>query len=228
MSLSSMNNKSTDTFSAFLFDLDGTLLDTAPEFTFCMNQLLGKYNRPSVPEIFFKDSISKGARAMVQHCFALNENDPELGHKTKEFLTLYENTLGNHTLFFPGINKLLETLTLKNIPWGIVTNKVERYTHPLIAKFPLLHHAKSVISGDTLNEQKPHPAPVFLALEQLNASPETTLFVGDAQTDIIAGQTAGLKCMVAQYGYIHPEENPILWKADYYIDKADQLLSYFV
>lgn len=221
-------NLSQPTFNAILFDLDGTLLDTAPDFTFCINQMLLEHRQAPVQEEHFKHQISTGAKAMVKHAFGLTDTHPELAEKLADFLARYAKHLGEKTHYFPGIEQLLTFLNHQNIPWGIVTNKHSRFTEPLIEQFPLLQTAKSIVSGDTLPTAKPDPAPVLFAVQALKANPETTIFIGDALTDIVAGRSAGLKSMVAKYGYIHPTDNISDWNADYIIDHADQLLSYFV
>lgn len=216
------NNK----FNAFLFDLDGTLLDTAPEFAHCMNKLLEKYHLPEVTESLFRNTISQGASSMVRHAFAFDETHPDLAARTAEFLTLYTQTLGQCTHLFPGIEPLLNYFQERKIKWGIVTNKAMAYTKPLVAQFPLLQSAGCIVAGDTLSTRKPDSAPVLYGLQQIDAAPSTTLFVGDAATDVLAGKAAGLKCMVVEYGYIHPQDNAHHWNADYYIRHADQLMSF--
>lgn len=220
-------DKTSETFKACLFDLDGTLLDTAPEFTICLNQMLKKYQRPSITEAFLKSAVSKGAKNMLKHSFQIEDDDHKIDDLLTEFLTLYQNMLGAHTRFFPGIEKVLETFNQKNIPWGIVTNKTERFTKPLIKQFPLLTQAQCLVMGDTLEHAKPHAAPVLHALKHLPSSAKHTLYVGDAATDVIASKNAGVKSVVVSYGYIHPEEDLSTWDADYIIHHAEELLDYF-
>lgn len=215
-------------FNACLFDLDGTLLDTAPDFTFCMNQLLQQYGYPLVTEAHFRSVISHGAFAMVQYCFAFEKKQSVLKKITEEFLALYQEVLGQHSRFFPGIESLLSLLNEKKIAWGIVTNKPTRYTLPLVKQFPLLEGARCLVAGDTLPQKKPHAEPIFLALKQINANPKATLFVGDAHTDVLASQAAGLKCIVANYGYISTQENVVLWNSDYYVSCATEIKQYFM
>lgn len=213
-------------FNAFLFDLDGTLLDTAPEFAYCMNKLLKKYQLPSVSESLFRNTISNGANGMIRHAFDFDETHPDLAARTAEFLSLYTQTLGQYTRLFPGIETLLKYFQEKKIHWGIVTNKTMVYTKPLVAQFPLLQSAGCIVAGDTLPTRKPDSAPVLYGLEQIKSPPHKTLFIGDAETDVLAGKAAGLKCAVVEYGYIHPEDNAHHWNADYYISHAEQLIPY--
>lgn len=211
-------------FETILFDLDGTLLDTAPEFYHCMNILLSATKQPGLNLETFRATISLGAREMVRQAFQLSHDDKKLDGLLADFLALYINYLGQKTVLFPEMNKVIQTLEQQNIAWGIVTNKSHRYTEPLLAMFPILQKAACVVCGDTLSTQKPDSAPLLHGLKILNKPAQTALYIGDAKTDVEASRNAGTKSMVAEYGYIPHNENPQHWQADFYIQKPEQLL----
>ncbi|MGE3319133.1 MAG: HAD-IA family hydrolase [Candidatus Berkiella sp.] len=200
---------------AILFDLDGTLLDTAPEFTHCLNLLLNQAGLPTVSEAALRSSVSYGAKGMVEFGFNITELDERFQAIKEQFLALYAIGIGSKTHFFPGIVNLLERLTMLGLPWGIVTNKPTRFTLPLIEKFAPLQQASCVVSGDTLKTQKPDPAPLLHACQQLAVNPEHCWYVGDAKTDQEASHQAGMRCAIAHYGYIPPTENALAWQADF-------------
>lgn len=209
--------------SAVLFDLDGTLLDTAPEFVYCLNALLQQEGRSSISLENIRHLISFGAKAVVAFGFAMDIHDPSLSFLNERFLTLYKETIGCKTTYFAGIPSLIEKLTQHHIPWGIVTNKPKRFTLPLLEKFDLLHRAASVICGDTLATSKPHPAPIFHACEQLGIAPNQAWYIGDAQTDVEASHQAGMRCAIANYGYIPKNQSSMDWKADHYLQHASEI-----
>tara|TARA_R110002110_G_scaffold415836_1_gene657271 strand:+ start:35555 stop:36214 length:660 start_codon:yes stop_codon:yes gene_type:complete len=211
-------------FETILFDLDGTILDTAPEFNYCINILLTEKQQPAAESELFRSTISLGAREMVRQAFQLSHDDQNLDALLKDFLALYISHLGQRTVFFPEMDKVIQTLEDQNIAWGIITNKSHRYTDPLLAMFPLLQKAACVVCGDTLSTQKPDSAPLLHGLKIINKAPHTALYIGDAKTDVEASQNAGTKSMVAEYGYIPKNENPKHWQADFYIQKPEQLL----
>lgn len=214
------------TQSAVFFDLDGTLLDTAPEFVHCMNQLLNEYTLPTININTLRVSVSKGASGMLACAFGEKLKDFSIDVLKKQFLDLYQASIGSQTHFFDGIPSLLETLEKAKIPWGIVTNKSAQFTLPLIQQFPLLTTARCVISGDTLQVSKPHPDPLVLAAKQVGVVPHACWYVGDARTDVEASHAAGMKSIIVNYGYVPPEEDLRIWEADYYINHPIQMLDY--
>lgn len=205
-----------------LFDLDGTLLDTAPDFEHCLNTMLEDRGSPRLPLSQIRQVVSKGAMGLLELGFQLSPNDPDFAPHQQKLFELYMDTLGQKTQFFPGIEALLKTLEEQNIPWGIVTNKSERFTFPLLKKI-FNQELGCVVCGDTLEYAKPHPAPVQLACERLKLTPETSLFVGDDLRDVQAGQAAGIPCCVVNYGYIQGSDDPKRWNAQYYVDHAHEI-----
>lgn len=214
-------------FETILFDLDGTILDTAPEFQYCMNILLNEHQKQAIQPKFFRSTISLGAKEMVRHAFQLTHDDKNLDSLLGDFLELYVSHLGEKTVFFPEIDKVIQSLVQQSIPWGIITNKSHRYADPLIAMFPLLQQAGCLVCGDTLSTQKPDSAPLLHGLKTLKTSHHTALYIGDAKTDVQASKNAGTKSMVAEYGYIPQNENTAHWNADFYIQKPELLLNFF-
>lgn len=212
--------------SAVFFDLDGTLLDTAPEFTHCINQLLTEYSLPLITVTSLRASVSQGASGMLACAFGEKLKDFSVDELKKRFLGFYQECIGSKTHFFAGIPALLEDLQKAEIPWGIVTNKPSQFTLPLIQQFPLLTQAQCVISGDTLKVSKPHPDPLFLAANQLGIAPHRCWYVGDARTDVEASRAAGMKSIVANYGYVPAEEDLSTWQADHYINHPTQIFTY--
>lgn len=215
-----------NTPSAIFFDLDGTLLDTAPEFTYCINRLLTELYLPPITIATLRASVSKGATGMLECAFGDNLKHFSADQLKKRFLGFYQEQIGSKTEFFTGIPALLEELEKTKTPWGIVTNKSSQFTLPLIGQFPLLSQAQCVVSGDTLKVNKPHPDPLFLAANQLGIAPGYCWYVGDARTDVEASRAAGMKSIVANYGYIPTEEDPNTWQADHYINHPRQVFDY--
>lgn len=211
------------TTPVLLFDLDGTLLDTAPEFAQCLNFLLAQEGRAPVSIENIRHLISFGAKFLVAEGFGLPIQHPCVDRLNARFLDIYRQNIGFKTEYFPGILSLLEKLTQEGIAWGIVTNKPARFTHPLLEKFELLHTARSIVCGDTLATSKPDPAPLLHACRQLGVSPLNGWYIGDAKTDVEAGRQAGMQCAIANYGYIPFNQNSRDWKADYYFHHADEL-----
>jgi len=214
-------------FETLLFDLDGTILDTAPEFQYCMSILLSENDKPAIQPESFRSTISLGAREMVRRAFQLPHDNKNLDSLLNNFLELYVSHLGHKTVYFPEMDKVIQNLEQQNIPWGIITNKSHRFADPLIAMFPLLQQAGCLVCGDTLSTQKPDGAPLCHGLNILQATNHTALYIGDAKTDVDASKNAGMKSMVAEYGYIPQGENTAHWDADFYIQKPASLLDFF-
>jgi len=226
----------TPTFTGILFDLDGTLLDTALDFEYAIQQLASDLSLSSsiipLPSItisrdFSIDSlryaVNNGVEAIIKLAFNIEKNHPHYGLLSETFLSHYLKCLGQHVVLFPGILECLSQLNTAKIPWGIVTNKLQKFTLPLIEKLSILQQAQIVVSGDTLVHTKPHPAPLEYACKKMNMNPRHTLYVGDAQRDVQAAQAAHMPCVVATYGYISPQDQPYSWGANYYITHAEQL-----
>ena len=209
-----------------LFDLDGTLVDTAPDLANALNRTL--VNHGSQPLTFeaIRPSVSLGGVAMIKLGFNLDETDPSFNPLRNEFLTIYRDNLSHHSRLFPGMERVLTRLEQINASWGIVTNKPGWLTNPLMQTLQLDTRTDCIVSGDTLEFRKPHPAPLLHACELLQCKPEETLYVGDARRDIEAGANAGMTTLVAAYGYIDKTETPEHWGADGIINSPKELLSW--
>jgi len=186
-----------------LFDLDGTLLDTAPDLIGALNHVRKQEGLPVVSVADYRHLVSRGAAGLVGQ--GMPEADPASFERRKsEFLKHYAEFLFQDSVFFDGVEDVLAVLERNAIPWGVVTNKMESLTLPLLQAAGLLNRAAGVVCGDTLNQSKPHPAPILLGCEMLNCPNSQTLMVGDDLRDLEAGQAAGTLTALALYGYLEP------------------------
>jgi len=209
-----------------LFDLDGTLLDTAPDMGRALNRLLAEHGSPELDAATIRPVVSHGSLGLLKLGFDLNPDDAAFDTLRERFLTLYEADLALETVLFEGMAEVLARLEQENIPWGIVTNKPGGLTTPLLQQLDLVQRAACVVSGDTLAQRKPDPAPLFYACEQLGLNPATGFYVGDAERDIEAARRAGMPSLVAAYGYLHPNEQPETWGAEGVLQSPLDLLDW--
>ncbi len=206
-----------------IFDLDGTLLDTAPDFVVVVNQLLAEHQRPALPEAHIRAVVSNGARALVNLAFGIDIPHPDYEPLRQRLLAMYLNHIAVHTRPFPGIETLLKQLATHGIAWGIATNKPALYTHALLASLPMQPAPASVICPDDVSQRKPHPESLFLASRHLNCQPDQLVFVGDHKRDIDCGRAAGSITIAAAYGYIEAEDDIATWGADYRVESASDI-----
>lgn len=208
--------------SCVLFDLDGTLVDTAPDLISCLNRALNIHGFDAVAPEIIKPFISYGAAAMIDASRPLC--DDELKADILEtMLTCYQNNIAEHTVFFPGMADTLDAIEAQGLKWGVVTNKRERFTNPLMAALKLADRAACIVSGDTTANSKPHPEPMLAACKQAEVNPQECVYIGDALHDITAGKNANMKTLAAVYGYIKPGDAPETWGADALIESPDQI-----
>jgi 2-phosphoglycolate phosphatase len=210
--------------SAVLFDLDGTLLDTAPDMIAVLDQLMIEESREPLDYEYGRAHVSNGSLGLVDIAFGKLEEAHRLSLRDR-YLDLYEQHLATRTTPFEGMDTVLEHLEQKNIPWGVVTNKPGYLTEPLLESLELLSRCACVVSGDTLPERKPHPRPLLYAADLIGIEPSQAIYVGDANRDIEAGRAAGMTTVAATYGFIMPDDDPTNWHADHYIDAPMELLS---
>jgi len=210
---------------AVLFDLDGTLLDTARDLGNSLNYLLQKHQLPLCEYEQYRPVASHGTRGLLALGFNEQPEKYDFSQLRTEFLDHYNNNLCVDTVLFPGTEQMLELLRQNQLPWGIVTNKPEFLTHELLPNFPALSDCAVVVCGDTLAQAKPHPAPLLYAAEQLQITPEHIWYVGDAQRDIEAAKAASMPSVLAEYGYISDLDKPATWQADFSIHNPQQLLT---
>lgn len=211
--------------SCVLFDLDGTLVDTAPDLIACLNKALMQNGFEKVSSDKLKPFISYGAVAMINKSV---QNIDSLTQKKvlDTMLECYQHNIAEHSQFFSGMAETLCTIESLGLKWGIVTNKRERFTNPLITALNLNERVACVISGDTTANSKPHPEPMLKACAQANVKPEECVYIGDALHDINAGKNAKMKTLAAVYGYLKPDDTPDNWGADALIESPEQLTSW--
>jgi phosphoglycolate phosphatase len=209
---------------ALLLDLDGTLVDTAPDLCAVLNTLLGRHERPPLPYALARNEVSNGALGLLRAAFDDEDSPTALETLRLEFLEIYVNAICVNSRIFNGLESILDTVEEQGRPWGIVTNKPGALTERLLEALGLGPRVRCVISGDRLPERKPHPAPLALAAHELGVEPHHCVYVGDAPRDIDAGRAAGMSTIAAAYGYIRPHDDPQRWGADIVIRRPTDLL----
>ena len=200
-------------FEAILFDLDGTLVDTAPDMVAALIDIQKSEGHETVSYDVARTYVSHGATGLISLGF------PEVSaHEHErlrlEFLERYERAVCVHSTLFPGLDELLDVFDAAGLPWGIVTNKPARMTMPLLEALGIGVRSASTISGDTIPQRKPDPAPLLLASRETGVAPHRTVYVGDAARDIEAGRAAGMFTIAATYGYVTADDDPAAWNAD--------------
>lgn len=211
-------------FQGVFFDLDGTLADTAPDLVAAANQLLVARNLAPKQYEVLRPCASAGARGLIGGAFGIDPEHPDFIPLRDEFFTNYEKALLVNSVIFEGVDHLLDQLDQAKLPWGIVTNKSERFTNPLTDLMGLRQRAVSTVSGDTTPHSKPHPEPILHAARIANIDPNKSVYVGDDIRDIVAGKAAGMQTIAAAYGYCGCEEPPEAWGADYLVRHPLELL----
>ena len=212
--------------TTILFDLDGTLVDTAPDLGLALNLQLKKHGKPSLSEAVIRPIASHGSRGLIGLGFGLTPLDAGFIAMRDEYLALYDTVFTRSPVLFDGIADLLEAIELTGLKWGIVTNKPRRFTLPLIKSMGLDKRAACVVSGDDAPHPKPSPDTLLLACEHIGVAPKNCIYVGDAQRDIQAGQAAGMKTALALFGYIDVTDKPAQWGADVTINTPNELLNH--
>jgi 2-phosphoglycolate phosphatase len=207
-----------------LFDLDGTLADTAPDLAQALNTVLAENGHPPLPYDRIRAEASYGGRGLIHLAFGLEPGDADYDRLRQRFLDLYREHLCEHTTIFPGMEPVLAELKRRGIVWGVVTNKPAYLTDPLLQQMGLADAAACIISGDTTANSKPHPEPLLHACRLAGSNPDQCLYVGDAERDIRAGRLAGMQTLAACFGYIRQGDDPRAWGADAMIDTPEAIL----
>ena len=209
--------------AAVLFDLDGTLVDSAPDLAQAAERMRADRGLPPLGWSAYRSMTGGGARGLLGVALGVDPTHPEFERLKDEFLAHYQSALAVHTRLFDGVSHVLSVLQRHGVRWGIVTNKAERFTLPLVRHFPELATAAAVVSGDTTPHAKPHPAPLLEAARRLGCVPGDCWYVGDDERDMVAGRSAGMKTVAASYGYlgVHPLAD---WDADVHIESPLHLL----
>lgn len=210
---------------AVLFDLDGTLADTAPDLCYALNRMRAARNLSLLPVATTRSYTSLGARGMLNVGLDVAPGHPDYDALRDEFLEIYAGNLCRETRLFPGMAELLAELESRAVPWGVVTNKAERYTHPLLEMLAVRGRAACIIGGDTTGRIKPDPAPLLAASERIGVAPQHCIYLGDDRRDMEAGRAAGMTVVVAKFGYLNGND-PETWDADGMIDQPLELLQY--
>jgi N-acetyl-D-muramate 6-phosphate phosphatase len=211
---------------AVLFDLDGTLVDTAPDLAAALNRVRVDRGLAPLPPDELRPYASHGARGLIGAGLRVTPDQPGYTALRDAFLAQYESALCVDSALFPAVGALLDAIEARALRWGIVTNKATRYTTPLLRALNLTPRAGTVVCGDTTPFAKPHPAPLREAADRLGIAPERCVYVGDAERDISAGIAAGMHTIVARYGYIQANETPEAWPADGLILEPMALLAW--
>lgn len=208
---------------AVMFDLDGTLLDTAPDFIVVVNKLRAEYQQQPLAADVIRACVSNGSKALIRLAFDIDENHAEFERRRLRLLELYLDNLAVYTAPFPGIDNLLAQLDLHNIAWGIATNKPAIYTLPLMDALDMQPAPLSIICPDHVKHSKPDPEALVLASQQLGCSTDEIIFIGDHKRDIDCGKGAGSITIAAAYGYIDKDDDISHWEADYCVNHADEI-----
>ena len=209
---------------AVLFDLDGTLADTALDLGGALNTLLARHNLPAKSMDEIRTQASHGAAGLLKLGAGITPDHPDYVQWRTEYLDEYDSRYAQDTALFDGVNELIAELDKRAIKWGIITNKPMRFTDKLVPKLCFVSPPAVVVSGDTCGESKPSVKPMFHACEQIQTEPQHTVYVGDAERDIQAGRNAGIKTVLAEWGYIAPEDRTETWQPDYRIASPLDLL----
>lgn len=209
---------------AVLFDLDGTLIDSAPDLGAAADQMRTDRGLPPLPLERYRPMAGAGARGMIGVAFGLTPEDPGYNDLREEFMANYERCMTVRTYAFEGVDELIRQLQRRELAWGVVTNKIERFALPLTSAMPLFASAGAIVGGDTTPHPKPHPAPLLEAARRLGLEPQRCLYVGDDERDIVAGKAAGMKTVAATYGYLGAVGDVSAWKATAEIAAPGELL----
>lgn len=207
-----------------LFDLDGTLADTAPDLGLALNMQRARYGLPYLPEATIRPYASHGSKGLLNIGFGISPTSPDFEAKRIEYLNLYDEVFTQQPKLFDGMGDVLQSLEQAGIAWGVVTNKPRRFTLPLMQALALAQRAKVIVSGDDAPLPKPAPDTLLMACEHARIQATDCIYVGDAQRDIEAGKAAGMRTVIAMYGYIAESDTPNTWGADASIQSPQALM----
>jgi phosphoglycolate phosphatase len=209
---------------AVLFDLDGTLIDSAPDLGAAADQMRKKRGLASLPLLDYRPMAGAGARGMLGVAFGVTPGHVDFEAYKEEFFVNYEACMTERTSAFDGVAELIMQINAGGLKWGVVTNKSERFALPLTRAMALFSTAQTIVGGDTTPHAKPHPAPLLEAARQMGIAPERCVYVGDDERDIIAGRAAGMATVAAAYGYLGATAATVHWNADATIGTPTELL----
>ena len=212
--------------ASILFDLDGTLLDTADDLGAALNHVLALYDKASISAKHYRPIASDGALGLLNLGFGDDIIHYDYEHLRQQFLSYYQENIAVHTKLYDGVADLLASIEAQNIAWGIVTNKPQNLTEKLLPAFAEFKQCAVMVAGDTLPQRKPDPAPILYACQQLHVDAKKSFYIGDALRDIEAGNRAQMTTFVAKWGYIHANENCQRWQADHIIVSPTDLMAF--
>lgn len=215
-----------DKVEAVLFDLDGTLIDSAPDLGAAADKMRTDRGLTSLPLEHYRHMAGAGARGMIGIAFGITPEHPDFEAMKEEFFVNYENCMTERTQIFEGVVDMVASLVALGMPWGVVTNKSSRFTDPLTSSMPLFATAGTIVSGNTTPHAKPHPEPLYEAARQLSVDPSRCVYVGDDERDIVAGLAAGMGTVAATYGYLGQQADISRWNAHLQIDSPTDLLKF--
>ena len=211
---------------AVLFDLDGTLIDSAPDLGAAADKMRIDRGLAPLPIERYRPMAGAGAPGMLGVAFGITPEAPEFDMLREEFFVNYELRMLHHTRAFAGVAELVDTLCERGLRWGVVTNKSARFTEPLTRAMPLFASAGAIVSGDSTPHAKPHPGPLLEAARRLAIDPGACVYVGDDERDIVAGRAAGMQTVAATYGYMGAQADATRWLADAAIASPLELLQW--
>ena len=209
---------------AVLFDLDGTLIDSAPDLAAAADAMRLARGLPSLPLAQYRPMAGAGARGLLAVAFGMTPEHADYGTLREEFFCNYERSLTQRTQIFDGVPELLEAFANQGLKWGVVTNKAERFTLPLTGSMALFATAGAIVSGDTTPHAKPHPAPLLEAARRMGVDASRCIYVGDDERDIVAGLAAGMATVAVTYGYLGAQADTTRWGANATINCVNELL----
>ncbi|HEC19544.1 MAG TPA: HAD family hydrolase [Gammaproteobacteria bacterium] len=209
-----------------LFDLDGTLADTAPDLAFALNQVLIENGRAPLPFEAIRPVVSHGGIALTRLGFGLEPEHPDFAPLRQRLLEIYRENIARETRLFPGMDELLAHIEENGMNWGVITNKPGWLTEPLLDALGLTSRAACIVSGDSCENRKPHPQPILHGCRLAGSEVRECVYVGDAQRDIEAGRRAGMQTLVALFGYIGEQDQPGQWQADALLDTPQAIITW--
>lgn len=212
--------------SAVLFDLDGTLVNSAPDLAFALNGVLEEQGRKPVPFEDVRPMAGHGSRGLLGLGFGITPDDEHYPALQQRFLEIYQANLSRETALFDGMDKVLNNIEQQGLPWGIITNKPSFLTQPVVDALGLSARTNCIVSGDTTAHSKPHPAPMTYACDIINIPPEQCLYIGDAKRDIDAGKSVNMQTVAVRYGYLGKQDIIEDWHADEIISHPHELLQW--
>ncbi len=207
------------------FDLDGTLVDTAPDLGLALNMQRERHGLPAISQDKIRPFASHGSRGLLSVGFGLTPKHPDFAAMRSEYLELYDQVFTCSPVLFEGIAELLDVIENKGLRWGVVTNKPRRFSEPLLQTIKLDQRSACLVCGDDAPRAKPHPDTLLLAARQTESSPAECMYIGDAERDVQAGVAAGMRTVVALYGYIDAADKPQEWGADFLIEQPMDAVS---